>query len=311
MLWYKLRVENTLSNILEEWMRSGTPSSQNRALQEYYLDLLHGLTEEMRQQPFFGSAFQAYQKKDKSPTLDFSLIPDDSDRCDLNPRSTSQTAPDPEWLKANSGYTMLVNMRIFVDRAMNQPDFDSSHYAIEAEKYLKELNTVDLICLREIYPNDDVAINIDNFHADVLRLNARWLLIGLSNSQKVRASDEVNATLKKALQAAREGRILVSQDKDRVISSRRQADKPFSEKISAEPSLKPMMSSWRWRSYSPQAFKSDSLSGLRHRIELAARAAYPQPTAASTIVHKTKARILWLSTKSGTLYRAIARMKQA
>ena len=224
--WYGLRARSTLVNFAEEWLRLSTPASQNREIRGYHIETLERVIQDLRTVPFVNEGFLAFRKSAHAkPTLAFDEAYTDGSECRLGDDDDTRIA------KVKGGLALINYMQIYVDRAMDEPDFAASKYLVPAEKFLKELNVVDLGCLGPLYsPNPPAADVIANFRADLLRLNARWLIAKAASSGNISSADDVQRTLKEARDAVEHGESYIARFREEKLQERKQAEL-FEEKI--------------------------------------------------------------------------------
>ena len=227
--WNLLRAQSTLAGFTEDWLRSSRRASENSVLQDYHLSLLAQLIEDFG--AILDKPFLAFRRQSNGePTLDFDLAPIDSAHCAGDP--VPKNSLDPRRVEANAAYSILTYMQNYVDRALDQGDLAANQHEDKIENYLKQLNVVDLGCLELKDPDpDDRRPEIANFRADILRLNARALLAGLSSSQNLRSADDVKATLQRALGAVTAGKALLRKARKEDLREQGDATKPVADRI--------------------------------------------------------------------------------
>jgi uncharacterized membrane protein len=198
--WYEVRARSAMYFISEEWIRKSffVPPE----VRVFSINNLERVVKDLRSFQIYEDGLAAYSKRKQSIELDFSKLEDDVGDCELS-QATKYAPNDPEYLRAYAGYVYVLFLALDLDKLLDarlDNVIDDEKYSNASRVYLHQLNKVDLSCYARIDKRgyDEQKARI---YAEILRLNARMLLVDAVAMRNLTDADQKKKAVKRAFDA--------------------------------------------------------------------------------------------------------------
>jgi hypothetical protein len=184
--WYDLRMETVRAALTEYWITSDVVVASNASLEEFHITQLGEIVWELMRIPEYDDRRDNYwRSKDKNPTLEVEYAYDGDRECGLPEKIMTAEDQSKEDL-ATIKYTQITYMIKYIDRAFKERDFDRGDRIENAEKMLKELNSIDFGCLYHYEHAEEIPYS----RAQIYRLNAHWKYYQYQDIEKTLNADK-------------------------------------------------------------------------------------------------------------------------
>jgi hypothetical protein len=183
---YDLRMETVRAALTEYWITSDVVVASNASLEEFHITQLGEIVWELMRIPEYDDRRDNYwRSKDKNPTLEVEYAYDGDRECGLPEKIMTAEDQSKEDL-ATIKYTQITYMIKYIDRAFKERDFDRGDRIENAEKMLKELNSIDFGCLYHYEHAEEIPYS----RAQIYRLNAHWKYYQYQDIEKTLNADK-------------------------------------------------------------------------------------------------------------------------
>ena len=194
-------METVRAALTEYWITSDVVVASNASLEEFHITQLGEIVWELMRIPEYDDRRDNYwRSKDKNPTLEVEYAYDGDRECGLPEKIMTAEDQSKEDL-ATIKYTQITYMIKYIDRAFKERDFDRGDRIENAEKMLKELNSIDFGCLYHYEHAEEIPYS----RAQIYRLNAHWKYYQYQDIEKTLNADKKKEKLLGALGSATAG----------------------------------------------------------------------------------------------------------